>query len=283
MDALPTGVTELIAAALMEDLGSGDVTAEATVPDGLEAEGRIIQKATGVIWGLDLVEAVFREVGVDRFERIASEGEWHETVPLEILHICGSARSLLAGERVALNLLGHLSGIATLTARYVEAVAGTGVRILDTRKTTPGLRALEKAAVVAGGGVNHRFGLFDAILIKENHIAVAGGVGRAIAACRQRSPGLAIEVETETLTEVEEALAARPDRIMLDNMAPETLVRAVAMRDRNGPGIELEASGGMALADVAAVAATGVDFISIGALTHSAPQLDVSMLITAAG
>lgn len=280
MDRLPEGTTDLIAAALAEDLGSGDVTAAATVPAGTEADARIIQKEAGVVFGLDLVEEVFRQVGVTSCERPGAEGRWRDDVPAEIVRIHGPAGDLLAGERVALNFLGHLSGVATLTARYVEAVAGTGARILDTRKTTPGLRALEKAAVVAGGGVNHRFGLYDAILIKENHIAMAGGVRAAIEACRRESPGLPVEVETESLEEVAEALEAGPDRIMLDNMDPETLTRAVAMRDRVRPATELEASGGVDLDTVARIAATGVDFISVGALTHSAPQLDVSLLIT---
>lgn len=280
MDGLPEGTTELIAAALAEDLGAGDVTAEATVPAGAEADARIVQKQPGVVFGLGLVEEVFRQVGAGSCERLEAEGRWREDeVPCDILRIHGPARAVLAGERVALNFLGHLSGVATLTARYVEAVAGTGARILDTRKTTPGLRALEKAAVAAGGGVNHRFGLYDAILIKENHIAMAGGVGPAIGACRQQSPGLPVEVETENLDEVAEALEAGPDRIMLDNMDPETLTRAVAMRDRVRPATELEASGGVDLGTVARIAATGVDFVSVGALTHSAPQLDLSLLI----
>lgn len=283
MNDLPEGATELIAAALAEDIGSGDVTAGATVPEGTSAKARIVQKQPGVISGLALVTEVFRQVGVDRVEHVSEEPGWQRSVPAEITRLRGSARSLLAGERVALNLLGHLSGIATLTARYVEAVTGTGARILDTRKTTPGLRAVEKRAVADGGGVNHRFGLYDAILIKENHIAIAGGVGAAIEACRKRSPGLSIEVETETLAEVAEAIAAGPDRIMLDNMDPETLVAAVSMRDRDNSEIELEASGGVDLGNVHAIAATGVDFVSVGALTHSAPQLDLSMLITSAG
>lgn len=280
MNDLPNGTRELIATALAEDLGAGDVTAVATVPEDLNAAGRIIQKEAGVLFGLDLVEETFRQVGVEQLDRASEEGSWHQTVPQDVLRLRGPARALLAGERVALNFLGHLSGIATLTARYVEAVAGTDARILDTRKTTPGLRTLEKMAVAAGGGVNHRFGLYDAILIKENHIAVAGGVAAAIAACRERSPELKIEVETETLAEVAEAIAAGPDRIMLDNMEPDLLLQAVALRDGSGAKIELEASGGVTLENVRAIASAGVDFVSIGALTHSASQLDLSMLIT---
>lgn len=279
MNGLPEETVELIARALAEDLGSGDVTAAATVPAEAKAEARIVRKEAGVVSGLAVAREVFRQVGVTDIEEMAPEGEWRDDVPGEILRLRGPARAMLAGERVALNFLGHLSGVATLTARYVEAVAGSATRILDTRKTTPGLRALEKAAVTDGGGVNHRFGLFDAVLIKENHIAMAGGVEQAIRSCRETSPHLKIEIETETLREVEEAVALRPDRIMLDNMDNRTLTAAVALRDREDLGIELEASGGVDLQTVAGIAATGVDFISVGALTHSAPQLDLSMLI----
>lgn len=279
MNHLPDGTAALIEKALAEDIGSGDVTAEATVPADLTARARIIQKQPGVVFGLELVEEVFRQVGVTDFDRTVVEGHWHDSVPRDIALISGPARMLLAGERVALNYLGHLSGIATLTARFVDAVAGTGARILDTRKTTPGLRALEKQAVSWGGGMNHRFGLFDAILIKENHIAMAGGVAAAIGACRERSPDLMVEVEAETLDETATAIEAGADRILLDNMEPATMVEAVEMRDSAGGDVELEASGGVSLENVRQIAGTGVDFISIGALTHSAPQLDVSMLL----
>ena len=191
----------------------------------------------------------------------------------------GPARGLLAAERTALNLLCHLSGIATLTARYVEAVAGTGARILDTRKTTPGLRALEKAAVAAGGGTNHRMGLYDAILIKENHAALAGGVGAAVRAAREAHPELPVEVECRDEAEVAEALEAGADRLLLDNMTAEGLREAVALRDRLGSEAKLEASGGVTLENVRAIAESGVDYISVGALTHSAPALDLSMLV----
>lgn len=282
----PDAVAEIVRRAITEDLlGGSDVTSEATVPAGQHSVATFGARRAGVVAGLPVAAATIDAVcgeAASEFEYLVDDGA-RVDAGVAVARVTAPTRLLLMAERTALNLLCHLSGVATLTRRWADALEGTGTVVRDTRKTTPGLRALEKAAVVAGGGVNHRFGLFDAILIKENHIAVAGGVSRAIAACRGRSPGLAIEVETETLAEVEEALAARPDRIMLDNMTPETLVRAVAMRDRDGPGIELEASGGMSLADVAAVAATGVDFISIGALTHSAPQLDLSMLITAAG
>lgn len=279
MTHLPEGTSELISLALAEDIGPGDVTANATVPDDLMAQAHIVLKAPGVIFGLDVVEEVFRQVGVTDIDRTVVEGHWHDSVPRDVMLLNGPARAILAGERVALNFLGHLSGVATLTARYVDAVGGTGTRILDTRKTTPGLRALEKQAVSWGGGINHRFGLFDAVLIKENHIAMAGGVREAVEACRREAPGMLVEIEAETLDQVAEAIEAGADRILLDNMDIEHLKRAVDLRESGGAGTELEASGGMSLGNVRDVAETGVDFISIGALTHSAPQLDVSLLL----
>lgn len=279
MNYLPDGTGDLIRSALAEDLGSGDVTAGATIPESHQARARVIQKQPGVIFGLDLVREVFRQVGVTDFDLCVVEGHWHDGVPRDIALVHGPARGLLAGERVALNFLGHLAGVSTLTALFVDAVAGTGARILDTRKTTPGLRALEKQAVSWGGGKNHRFGLYDAILIKENHIVMAGGIADAIAACRGQAPDLMVEVEAETLAEVRAGIAAGADRVLLDNMYTGTLQAAVEDRDRNGPEVELEASGGITLENVRAVAETGVDFISIGLLTHSAPQLDVSLLL----
>ena len=272
---------DLVARALAEDLGAGDVTADAVVPAYQRARGRIVQKQAGVVFGLAIAEAVFRQAGVGTFERLGPEGEWREA-PAEVALAEGSARALLAAERTALNFLGHLSGIATLTARYVEAVAGTGATILDTRKTTPGMRAIEKAAVAAGGGANHRMGLHDAILIKENHAATAGGVGPAVRAAREAQPELEIEVECRDAAEVAAALEAGAQRVLLDNMDLEDLRAAVAARDAAaGGGIRaaLEASGGITLDTVADVAATGVDFISVGALTHSAPALDLSMTL----
>ena len=186
---------ELVARALAEDLGDGDVTGEATVPAERTATARIVQKAPGVVFGLDLVVETMAQTGVEEVETLVAEGEWLQDVPAEVLVARGSARSILAAERTALNFLGHLSGVATLTARYVEAIAGTKARILDTRKTTPGLRKLEKAAVAAGGGTNHRMGLFDAFLIKENHIAAAGSIPRAVYAARKAHPELPVEVE----------------------------------------------------------------------------------------
>ena len=209
------------------------------------------------------------------------EGQWREEAPAEVVIASGPARGLLAAERTALNFLGHLSGIATLTARYVDAVAGSGARILDTRKTTPGLRALEKAAVAAGGGQNHRMGLYDAILIKENHIALAGSVAKAIHAARVAQPEMPVEIECRDVEEVAYALGAGAERLLLDNMEPDELREAVGVRDaeRGSGGPALEASGGVKLENVAEIAATGVEFISVGALTHSAPALDFSLLI----
>lgn len=254
------------------------------MPEGAQARARIEQRAPGVVAGLGVARAVFERIDPSlRFEALAPEGEWRE--PSVLAQISGAAASILAGERVALNFLGRLSGVATLTARYVRAVEGTGTRILDTRKTTPGLRALEKEAVRAGGGLSHRSGLHDAILVKENHAVLAGGVGeatrRALAAVRDGAPAagrpaVAVEVECATLAEVEAAGAAGVPRILLDNMTLEELRRAVEIA---GGQAELEASGGITLDTVRAVAETGVDYISVGALTHSAPALDVSLML----
>jgi nicotinate-nucleotide pyrophosphorylase (carboxylating) len=272
---------DLVARALAEDIGEGDVTGEATVPATTIASARIVQKAPGVVCGLDLVREAMAQAGVEEVEALAPEGEWREDVPAEVLTARGPARAILAAERTALNFLGHLSGVATLTARYVEAVAGTGTEILDTRKTTPGLRRLDKAAVVAGGGTIYRVGLFDAFLIKENHIAAAGGIAKAVAAAREADPELTIDVEAESLEELAEALATDADQILLDNMDLPTLRAAVELRDAHSVGgpPTLEASGRVNLETVRAVAETGVDFISIGALNHSAPALDFSLLL----
>jgi|SRR5881394_257145 len=275
---------ELVERALAEDLGAGDVTSEATVPEGARARARIVQKEPGVVFGLAVVAETMRQCGVEEVDNLVVEGQWREDVPAEIALASGPAAALLAAERTALNFLGHLSGIATLTARYVEAVSGTGARILDTRKTTPGLRALEKAAVAAGGGQNHRMGLYDAILIKENHIALAGSLAKAVHAARAAHPELAVEVECRSVLESGYALGTGADRLLLDNMDPEELQEAVAMRDaeRGKDGPALEASGGVTLDTVRGIAETGVDYISIGALTHSAPTLDFSLLLESA-
>jgi nicotinate-nucleotide pyrophosphorylase (carboxylating) len=274
---------DLVARALAEDVGAGDMTAEAIVPADAVVTARIVQKQAGVVFGLEAAEEALRQAGAGSLERLAPEGEWREGVPAEVGSVAGPARSLLAGERTALNLLCHLSGIATLTARFVRAVDGSGATILDTRKTTPGMRALEKAAVAAGGGRNHRMGLYDAFLIKENHVALAGGLAEAVRRARAARPDLAIEVECRTAGEVAEALAGGAERLLLDNMDTGDLRAAVAARDAAAESGDarsmLEASGGVKLDNVAEVAATGVDFISVGALTHSAPALDLSMLI----
>jgi nicotinate-nucleotide pyrophosphorylase (carboxylating) len=272
---------EIVRRALAEDIGDGDITTAATVPADARARARIVQKQAGVAFGFEAVEETMRQCGIEHVDRIVVEGQWREEVPAEVLLASGSATALLAAERTALNFLGHLSGIATLTARFAEAVAGTSARILDTRKTTPGLRTLEKAAVVAGGGVNHRIGLYDAILIKENHVALAGGVAKAVYAARRAEPELPIEIECRDLEEVAYALGVGAERLLLDNMDAEALRQAVKLRDQHagGDGPTLEASGGVDLDTVREIATTGVDFISVGALTHSAPTLDFSMLL----
>ena len=228
-----------------------------------------------MVFGLRPAQLVFTELDAgSRFTPRVAEGLWRDAGP--VFDVEGDAGALLSAERTALNLLGRLSGVATLTARYVQAVAGTGAQILDTRKTTPGLRALEKAAVRAGGGANHRFGLWDMVLIKENHAAMAGGVGAAVRKAREHAPDLPLEVECRDLAEVREALDAGAPRILLDNMGPAELREAVALI---GPRAETEASGGVSLASVRVIAAAGLDFVSVGALTHSAPALDLSLIL----
>src|SRR3954469_6357508 len=268
---------DLIKEALAEDIGKGDATSKLTVPRDVPARARIDQKEPGVIAGLEVAEAVFREVDKSlRFMALTSEGEWRDGGP--VCAIEGEARSILAAERVALNFLGRLCGVATLTARYVQAIAGTGARILDTRKTTPLLRELEKKAVLTGGGYNHRFGLDDAILIKENHSKMAGGVGRAAALAIQQAPkNMMIVVECASLTEVDEALDAGAAHLLADNMDDDDLRETVA---RAAGRATVEASGGVNLDTVRRIAETGVDYISVGALTHSAKALDLSLLLT---
>ncbi|MGH2965996.1 MAG: carboxylating nicotinate-nucleotide diphosphorylase [Solirubrobacterales bacterium] len=276
-------VRELVARALSEDLGAGDITSRATVPEDARAEATIVQKQAGVVFGLDAAREAFSQAGVGELEGLEPEGRWRDTVPAEVARGRGPARGLLAAERTALNLLCHLSGVATLTARFVRAVSGTDAVILDTRKTTPGLRTLEKAAVAAGGGRNHRMGLDDAVLIKENHVALAGGLAEAVRRVRGAEPNREVEVECRDATEVHEALEAGAGRLLLDNMKPAELRSAVAVRDaaagKTGRRPSLEASGGVTLDNVAEIAATGIDSISVGALTHSAPALDLSMLL----
>jgi nicotinate-nucleotide pyrophosphorylase (carboxylating) len=268
----------LVERALAEDIGTGDVTTTATVGEDTHASALITQKAPGAIYGLDACEAAFTMLDGDaRFERLTAEGVWREDGG-PVIAIDGSARALLTAERTALNFLAHLSGVATISARAARAVEGTDARVLDTRKTTPGLRALEKAAVAAGGASNHRVGLYDAILIKENHIAAAGGIAAAVQRARATAPELAqtLEVEVRDTREIDEALAAGAPRLLLDNMDVERLRAAVA---RVAGRAELEASGGVTPQVLRAIAETGVDWVSLGALTHSAPALDLSMLL----
>jgi nicotinate-nucleotide pyrophosphorylase (carboxylating) len=266
----------IVRASLAEDLGRGDVTTDATVDEGATGTAVLVTRAPGVVAGLDAVEAVFRALDPDvEVERLAEDGDVLQS-PEPVARVSGSLRAILTGERTALNLLGRLSGIATATRRYVDAVEGTGVAILDTRKTTPGLRALEKQAVAAGGGRNHRFGLDDGVLVKDNHLAATGSIRAAVERLRTVTD-LQIEVECDTLEQLQDALAAGADAILLDNMSLDELRRAVAVTDGRA---RLEASGGVTLETVRAIAETGVDEISVGALTHSAPALDVSLELT---
>jgi nicotinate-nucleotide pyrophosphorylase (carboxylating) len=272
----------LVATALAEDVGVGDLTAEAIVQPGRTARGWIEQKQPGMLCGLEIAQAVFRRLDplVD-WRPATEEGHWREDaeLPATVVKLEGDARALLTGERTALNFLAHLSGVATLTAICVRGLEGTGVELLDTRKTTPGLRQLEKRAVAVGGGRNHRMGLYDAMLIKENHIALAGGVGEAtIRALEHRPPGCPVEVECQTTADVEEALGAGADWLLLDNMSPDDLRAAVELVAGRA---KLEASGGMRPESLKEFASTGVQFISLGALTHSAPALDLSMKLEA--
>ncbi|MFI4993356.1 MAG: carboxylating nicotinate-nucleotide diphosphorylase [Solirubrobacterales bacterium] len=272
------GLLALVGRALDEDIGSGDLTTNATVPADARARALITQKGPGVIYGLDAAELAFRllDEGVIS-ERLVSEGRWRQGGG-PVLSIEGSARALLSAERTALNFLTHLSGIATFAAHAVEEVQGTGAKVLDTRKTTPGLRALEKAAVAAGGAHNHRAGLYDAILIKENHIAAAGGIAQAIARARAGAPELAdtLEVEVRNEREIDEALEAGAPRLLLDNMDERQLRAAVAQVAGRA---QLEASGGVTLQTLRTLASTGVEWVSMGALTHSAPALDLSLIL----
>ncbi len=270
----------LIEYALEEDGAYADITTLSTVPAKQQAQATILTRHAGVVAGLEVALAVFRTVD----ERLVLEGVVHDGTQVQanetLARLSGSARSLLSAERVALNFLGRLCGIATLTAQCVRAIEGTHVRILDTRKTTPMLRQLEKMAVLAGGGYNHRFNLSDGVLIKDNHIKAAGGITQAIKGARQMAPHLLkIECECETLTEVEEAVKARADVVLLDNMSVETMRDAILFLRREAPYILIEASGniGTNMTRLAEVAATGVDFISLGAVTHSVPNFDVSL------
>lgn len=269
-------VEQAVDAALAEDLGSvGDITTDAIIPAESQGEASIVARKTGVIAGLDLVEAAFKSLDPEtRFRRVVQDASKVEAGGT-IATVAGKTRALLIGERTALNFLGRLSGIATLTAAYVAAIQGTRAKIVETRKTTPGLRAFEKYAVRCGGGMNHRFGLYDAVLVKDNHIAAAGGLAGALQKLRARVGHLVrIEIEVDTLDQLEDALNFPIDAVLLDNMDVETLRKAVALV--NGR-VVTEASGGVTLENVGEIAKTGVDLISVGALTHSARNLDSSL------
>lgn len=273
MALLQSDYADLVAMAIAEDVGSGDVTTELTV-DLLEpATATIRQKQPGVIFGHDIAEYVFRELdATTEYSRVHEEGVWSEGG--EVATVSGRAAALLTGERTALNFMMLLSGVATTAAKAVKAIEGTGAKILDTRKTTPGMRALEKAAVAAGGATNHRFGLHDAILIKENHIAAAGGIEAAITRCQQGSE-LSLEIEVRNPAEIDEALAAGATHLLLDNMTPDELRAAV---EQVAGRAKLEASGGYRLDNVRPAAESGVDFISMGSVFLGAPVLDLSMV-----
>ena len=270
-------VCEIVSRALAEDVGPGDVTTAATVAPGAQCRAEIVAKAEGVIAGLEVARAVFEAVDPTvTFEAAVDDGA-RVSAGTAVGRVRGSTRSVLAAERTALNFLQRMSGVATLTAQYVGAVKGTKARILDTRKTAPGLRLLDKYAVSMGGGSNHRIGLFDGVLIKDNHLRAAGGVGEAVRRARAAAHHLLkIEVEVQTLEEVEEAIAAGADVILLDNMEIGEIAGAVKLIAGR---CEIEVSGGVTLSTVRALAETGVDYISVGKLTHSAPALDLSLEI----
>jgi len=271
---LERAFAELAGRALTEDLGTGDLTSEALFGADDRCRAVILFKEEGVLCGLPVARAAFRKLDeAIELERLVGEGELVAEAPQEVVRLKGRTRAILGAERVALNLIGRLSGIATLTRRFVEEVEGSGVAILDTRKTTPGLRILEKYAVQIGGGVNHRLGLFDAVLVKDNHLRLAGGVEEAVRRLRT-SVSLPLEVEADTLEQVEQALALGVERILLDNMSPSEVTAAVELVAARA---QLEVSGGVTLDNVRAYAETGVNAISIGALTHSARSLDVSL------
>jgi nicotinate-nucleotide pyrophosphorylase (carboxylating) len=268
-------VVALVDAALAEDLGplGEDVTSSATIPPDLVGTADIRGRASGVLAGLPVAALVLERAGA-HVEQRATDGDRLDDGTV-VLTASGPVGRLLTAERTTLNLLCHLSGVATVTRRWVDTVAGTGAAIRDTRKTFPGLRALEKYAVRCGGGVNHRMGLWDAALVKDNHVAAAGGVAAAFEAVRERFPGLPVEVECDTVAQVREVVDAGADLVLLDNMSLEEMREAVKIaRPR---GVRLEASGGLALDRARAVAETGVDYLAVGALTHSAPVLDLGM------
>jgi nicotinate-nucleotide pyrophosphorylase (carboxylating) len=271
-------VTAVVSTALAEDVGAGDRTTEALIPAAARCRAQLLLEEPGVVCGIPAAAAVFQaldaSIRVDAFVEEGAAVAATPSLPVVLAELEGLARAVVTGERVALNLLGRLCGIASLTRSFVELAEGAGATILDTRKTTPGLRALEKYAVRCGGGANHRLSLDEAILVKENHLRIAGGIPAATAALRARLNGLPVEVEAETLEQVREAVEAGVERILLDNMSPEQCAEAVALVAGRA---RLEASGGISLSTVRAYAEAGVDFVSVGALTHSARSLHVSL------
>ncbi|MCM3873010.1 MAG: carboxylating nicotinate-nucleotide diphosphorylase [Pyrinomonadaceae bacterium] len=272
--ALPSEIVECLGRALQEDIGPGDVTTNSIVSANAVLRGKILAKDAGIVAGLDIAEAVFLLLE-NQISFIPGVAEGAQVTSGTLLaNISGSARALLTGERTALNFLGRMSGIATLTRQFVDLVSGTSARILDTRKTSPGLRAIDKLAVRRGGGENHRMGLFDMVLIKDNHIDFAGSIAAAVERVRATGTDLEIEVEARTLADVKEALGLGVERILLDNMTPEVMQQAVTL---NGGRAKLEASGNVTIENVRRIAQTGVDFISVGSLTHSAKVFDVSL------
>ncbi len=291
MDRLPSlpdspWLRELLRRSLVEDVGGGDVSTEAAVPAGAAAEGRVVARAAGVLAGLPLLGRLYAELSTEvAVEPVAGDGE-RLVAGATVARLRGPARALLTGERTALNFLQHLSGIATLTARYVDAVAGTGCLVLDTRKTIPGWRDLAKYAVRAGGGANHRRGLDDRVLLKDNHWQFSGGrIEAAVAAARRDHPDLAVEVEVDDLAQLDRVLPLAVEWILLDNFPVAAVAAAVAHRDRAGAArrTRLEASGNIDLAGIRGYAEAGVDAVSVGRLTHSAPALDLSLELWPAG
>lgn len=279
MEALSDTIRRRIAEALAEDVGAGDYTTQWCVDEGIRSEAEIVAKSKGVIAGLAAAAEVYRQLGGAELQGLLRDGDW-ASADAVVARVTGSARRILTGERTALNLLGHLSGVATLTHWFVLAVDGTGARITDTRKTTPLWRELERLATRAGGAINHRRGLDKMVLIKENHLACAGGIQEATRRVRESNQsGLKVEVETTNLEEVEAALAGGVDRIMLDNMPADAVRNAVRLIDKHAPRPEVEVSGGITLSTVREFAEAGADYISVGALTHSAPALDLSLRI----
>jgi len=282
------GIDSLIKQALKEDIGKGDITSKHTITPQAQALALIMAKHEGVLAGIDICREVFLQIDPELAIEINTNDSQTVDLGQVVMNIQGRAQSILAAERTALNFLQHLSGIASLTARFVEAVDGTRAKILDTRKTTPGWRRLEKYAVACGGGENHRMGLYDMVLIKDNHIEAAGGVSAAVQLVRGGiKKNVKIEVEVQNLPQLEEAIALEPDIVMLDNMKPEMMAEACRMvwsspaRDKGK--LKLEASGNVSLDNVRKIAECGVDYISVGALTHSAPVLDFSLRLKALG